>query len=118
MTGRKRSEAPSTLSGSKATRRRFLGAATAGGVAAWSGLTIFSRTAHAAGGPCNGRCSQPEEQDNEEQARRHAPTVGRRGRPVNPCKMAVSRGEGGRAAAQPTWRSTRMATSSRGATAW
>jgi spermidine/putrescine transport system substrate-binding protein len=49
MTGRKGSVAPSKLSGSKTTRRRFLGAATAGGVAAWSSLTIFSRTAHAAG---------------------------------------------------------------------
>ena len=49
MAKRKGSDAPSRLSGSKATRRRFLGAATAGGVAAWSGLTIFSRTAHAAG---------------------------------------------------------------------
>ena len=43
MAKRKGSVAPSTLSGSKATRRRFLSAATAGGVAAWSGLTIFSR---------------------------------------------------------------------------
>ena len=42
MAKRKGSVAPST-------RRRFLGGATAGGVAAWSGLTIFSREAHAAG---------------------------------------------------------------------
>ena len=49
MAKRKGSVAPSTRPGSKATRRRFLGAATAGGVAAWSGLTIFSREAHAAG---------------------------------------------------------------------
>ena len=49
MAKRKGSVAPSTLSGSKATRRRFLSAAAAGGVAAWSGLTIFSRQAHAAG---------------------------------------------------------------------
>jgi len=49
MANRKGSVAPSTRPGSKATRRRFLGAATAGGVAAWSGLTIFSREAHAAG---------------------------------------------------------------------
>ena len=51
MTGRKGkgSTASSTPSGSKATRRRFLGAAAAGGVSAWSGLTIFSRSAHAAG---------------------------------------------------------------------
>src|SRR5882724_73488 len=42
MAKRKASVAPST-------RRRFLGGATAAGVAGWSGLTIFSRTAHAAG---------------------------------------------------------------------
>src|SRR5258708_36519768 len=33
---------------SKATRRRFLGAATVVGAAAWSNLTIFSREAYAA----------------------------------------------------------------------
>lgn len=49
MATRKQGVAPITSFGSKTTRRRFLGAATAVGVAASSGLTIFSRTAHAAG---------------------------------------------------------------------
>jgi spermidine/putrescine transport system substrate-binding protein len=49
MATRKQGVTPTASLDSKATRRRFLGAATAAGVASWSGLTIFSRTAHAAG---------------------------------------------------------------------
>ncbi len=45
----KDSSVPAASSGSKPTRRRFLGAAAAGGVSAWSGITVFSRSARAAG---------------------------------------------------------------------